>query len=72
MFKATMTDEDGATLDSRDVPATPRSGLARAALPRFAAVLDAEVQALNSVSLLDLGAAITECAATLDWMLCKT
>nr|MBA3311208.1 DUF222 domain-containing protein [Nocardioidaceae bacterium] len=42
------------------------------ALPRFAAVLDAEVQALNSVSLLDLGAAITECAATLDWMLCKT
>lgn len=65
-------DRDGEKIDPRDVPAAPTTTLWRSNQARFAAVLNARVDALSDVDQLQLLTELGSCKAVLDWTHCKT
>lgn len=72
MFEATVRDDEGRVIDPRDVPRPSRLSLfAACQLDRFASVLSANVEALEEDNQLELGAHLSSCKATLDWLLCR-
>lgn len=72
MFEATVRDDEGRVIDPRDVPRPSRLSLFAAfQLDRFASVLSANVEALEEDNQLELGAHLSSCKATLDWLLCR-
>ena len=72
MFEPAVRDDSGQVIDPRDVPRSSRPSLfAASQLDRFAAVLSANVEALEEDNQLELGAELTSCVATLEWMKCR-
>lgn len=72
MFEPVLRDEDGAVVDPRDTPAPDRmSAFCASQLDRFSSVLSANVEALEEDNQLELGAHLTSCVATLEWLKCR-
>jgi hypothetical protein len=72
MFEPVVRDESGRVVDPRDVPPSRRMSLFCASqLDRFTSVLSANVEALEPDNQLELGAHLSSCVATMEWMKCR-
>ncbi len=72
MFEPVIRDDEGRVIDPRDLPPTRGMSLFCASqLDRFTSVLSANVEALEEDNQLELGAELTSCVATLEWLKCR-
>lgn len=72
MFEPVIRDETGRAVDPRDVPRSRGISLFCASqLDRFTSVLSANVEALDPENQLELGAELSSCVSTMEWMKCR-
>ncbi len=72
MFEPVVRDDEGRVIDARDLP--PARGVSlfcASQLDRFTSVLSANIEALEEDNQLELGAHLSSCVATLEWMKCR-